>query len=116
MSIPPDPGGPGKSASLRKRIGILEIRMSERRQGIGDTLSSINVTVHTRMVSVGALVAAGLFGALLEKRHRIRNWSLLTMLSAVDITIWKLFSLYSSAVASAPDYGAGSYNKTGPGA
>jgi hypothetical protein len=81
--------------SLESDIRQVEDRMTARRGRFGVALGGVTDSVGKRMVSPGALLAAGLFGAALQRDHRLHGLRMLAMLEAANAGMRLLLTLSS---------------------
>jgi hypothetical protein len=70
--------------SLKSDIRQTERRIALRRGRLKIALDGVTDSIAKRMVSPGALVAAGLFGAALYQSHRLHGLRLLALLKATN--------------------------------
>jgi hypothetical protein len=73
---------------LRAGIRDVERRIGHRQDEIGvaldSTLNGVTRHLKTRLVSPGALLAAGLLGAAIQRDHRLRGLRILAILRTAD--------------------------------
>jgi hypothetical protein len=81
--------------SLKSDIRQVEDRMTARRGRFGVALEGVTGSVGQRMVSPGTLLAAGLFGAALQRDHRLHGLRMLAMLEAANAGMRLLLTLSS---------------------
>jgi hypothetical protein len=81
--------------SLRASIRQVERRIDRRRGRLGAALNEARRSVGEQMVSPGALVAAGLFGAALQRDHRLHGLRMLAMLETANAGLRLLLTLTS---------------------
>ena len=83
--------------SLKSSIRETEHRIAQRRGRLSVALDGVTRGVAERMVSPGALVAAGLFGAALHRAHRLHVLQLLALLETANSSLRLLLTLSSRA-------------------
>jgi hypothetical protein len=83
--------------SLKTDIRQVEDRMAERRSQVRFALDGVTRSVGKRIVSPGTLLAAGLFGAALQRDHRLHGLRMLAMLEAANSGLRLLLTLSSRA-------------------
>ena len=83
--------------SLKSSIRQAEHSIAERRGRLKVALDGVTHSVGKRMVSPGALVAAGLFGAALHQYHRLHGLRMLALLEAANTSLRLLLTLFSRA-------------------
>jgi hypothetical protein len=89
--------------SLNTSIRRTEQSIAQRRGRLGVALVGVRHSVGQRMVSPGMLVAAGLFGAALQRDHRLNGLRMLALLEAANAGLRLLLTLSSRMrVAAAP--------------
>lgn len=81
--------------SLKSRIRQAENSIVERRGRLSVALGGVRHSVGKRMVSPGALVTAGLFGAALHQSHRLHGLRMLALLDAANTGLRLLLTLSS---------------------
>ena len=81
--------------SLKSSIRQAEHSIAERRARLGVALEGVTHSVGKRVVSPGALVAAGLFGAALHQSHRLHGLRMLALLDAANTGLRLLLTLSS---------------------
>ncbi|MFU8896156.1 MAG: hypothetical protein ACNA8J_07190 [Gammaproteobacteria bacterium] len=81
--------------NLKSDIRQVEDRMAERRSQARLALDGVTHSVGTRMVSPGTLLAAGLFGAALQRDHRLHGLRMLAMLETANAAMRLLLTLSS---------------------
>lgn len=87
--------------SLKGNILRVENRLYERRHHISSALGEVAQSVSNKMVSPGAIVAAGLFGAMLDGQNKWRGLRLLTILQTANASIRMLLTMSSRAEGAA---------------
>ncbi len=70
--------------SLKSGIRQAEKRIVERRSRLSCAVDGITDSISKRMVSPGVLLSAGLFGAALDRDHRVHGLRLLALLKAAN--------------------------------
>jgi hypothetical protein len=70
--------------SLKSRIRQVEYRITERRGRVRIAFDDVTQSAGKRMVSPGTLLAAALFGAALQRDHRLHGLRILAMLEAAN--------------------------------
>lgn len=93
-------------SSLKADIRALEGRLIERRHRISDALSDVANTARGNMVSPGAIFAAGLFGALLDRGTGAAGVRLLTFLQAANASVRLMLSMSSGPSSESSDTAA----------
>jgi hypothetical protein len=83
--------------TLKSRIRQAEHSIAQRRGRLGVALDGVTHSVGTRMVSPGALVTAGLFGAALQQHQRLHGLRMLALLEAANTGLRLLLTLSSRA-------------------
>jgi hypothetical protein len=81
--------------NLGARIRQAEHSITARRGRLGVALDGVTHSVGKRMVSPGTLLAAGLFGAALQRDHRLHGLRILAMLEAANAAMRLLLTLSS---------------------
>lgn len=87
--------------SLQANIREVEGRLIERRHRISDALGGVAHTARGNLVSPGAIFAAGLFGALLDRGTGSAGLRLLTFLRTANASVRLLLTM-SSGPSSGP--------------
>ena len=82
---------------MKSSIRETEHRIAQRRGRLSVALDGVTRCVGERMVSPGALVAAGLFGAALHRAHRLHVLQLLALLETANSSLRLLLTLSSRA-------------------
>ena len=88
--------------SLKSSIKETERSIALRRGRLGIAFNGVKQSVRDRMVSPGALVTAGLFGAALQRNVRMDGVRLLTLLNAANVGLSRLLTLSSWTRPTAP--------------
>jgi hypothetical protein len=70
--------------SLKSSIRSAEDRIAGRRRRLRIALDGVKRSASKRAVSPGTLLAAGLFGAALQRDHRLHGLRVLAMLEAMN--------------------------------
>jgi hypothetical protein len=83
--------------SLKPSIRQVEDRIATRRARFGVALDGVTDSVGKRMVSPGTLLAAALFGAALQRDHRLHGLRMLAMLEMANAGLRLLLTLSSRA-------------------
>lgn len=83
--------------SLKSSIRDAEHSIVQRRDRLGVALDGVTHSVGKRMVSPGALVAAGLFGAALHRHQQLHGLRMLALLDAANTSLRLLLTLSSRA-------------------
>lgn len=81
--------------SLKSSIQQAENSIAERRGRLGVALDGMTHSVGNRLVSPGALVAAGLFGAALHRGRRLYSLRTLALLETANAGLRLLLTLSS---------------------
>ena len=81
--------------SLKSSIRQTERSIAQRRGRISTDFDGITETVRKRMVSPGALVTAGLFGAFLHRDNRFLGVRMMTLLETAKTGLRLLTTLSS---------------------
>lgn len=79
--------------TLKADIRQVEGRLIERRHLISNALGGVANTARNGMVSPGALLAAGLFGAMLDRGTGMRGIRLLSLLQTANASLRLLFTM-----------------------
>jgi hypothetical protein len=82
-------------AALRASIRDVEIRILRRHDDIAIALGNVADDVGQRMVSPGTILAAGLFGAALQRDHRLRGLRVLAILQMANASLKLLLTATS---------------------
>lgn len=92
-----------RPVELRVRIREIEGRIGHRQGEIGmawdSTLGRVTDHLRARVVSPGAILAAGLLGAALQRDHRLRGLRILAILQTADAGLRLLLTATSRARA-----------------
>lgn len=83
--------------TLKSNIRQAERNIAQRRDRISTALDGVIHSVRKRMVSPGALVAAGLVGAALERHHRLHGLRVQGLLETANAGLQFLLTLSSRA-------------------
>ncbi|MFU8822597.1 MAG: hypothetical protein ACNA8G_13705 [Gammaproteobacteria bacterium] len=83
--------------SLKSSIRQAEHSIAQRRDRLSVALDGVRHSVGTRMVSPGALVTAGLFGAALHQNQRLHGLRMLALLETANTSLRLLLALSSRA-------------------
>jgi hypothetical protein len=86
-------------AALRASIRDVESSIRRHRSNIGIALGSVAHNVGERMISPGAILAAGLFGAAIQRDHRLRGMRMLAILQTANAGIRLLLTSTSRTSA-----------------
>lgn len=78
---------------LKSSIRDTERSIAARRSRLRVGVAGVRREVATRMVSPGALVTAGLFGAALHRDHRAHGLRALALLQALNSALRRLLTL-----------------------
>jgi len=89
-------GAPTRPAALRTRIRDVESRIRRRRGDVGTALGSAAHRAGEHMTSPGALLAAGLFGAAMQRDHRLHGLRMLAILQTANAGLRLLITATSS--------------------
>jgi hypothetical protein len=81
--------------TLKSNIKKAERSIAQRRGRMRDNLDGVAHTVGERMVSPGVLVAAGLFGAALQKDNRLHGLRMLALFETANAGMKLLLTLSS---------------------
>jgi hypothetical protein len=79
--------------SLKSSIRQAEHSIAQRRDRLSGALDDVTNSVGRRMVSPGALVAAGLFGAALQRDTRLHGLRMLALLETANAGLRLLITL-----------------------
>jgi hypothetical protein len=85
--------------SLNSRIRLTEQRIAQRRARIGAARDGVTHSVGKHLMSPGTLLAAGVFGAALQRDHRLHGLRILATLEAANAGLRLLLTLSSRARA-----------------
>jgi hypothetical protein len=77
-------GSSTRPAALRTSIRDVESRIRRRRGDIGAALGSAAHRAGEHMTSTGALLAAGMFGAAMQRDHRLHGLRMLAILQTAN--------------------------------
>lgn len=83
--------------SVKSSIRQAEHSITQRRGRLRVAIDGVTHSVGTNMVSPGALVTAGLFGAALHRHHRLHGLRMLALLEAANTSLRLLLTLSSRA-------------------
>lgn len=81
--------------TLKSSIRETEHRIAQRRGRLGAAVDGVRHSASRRMVSPGALIAAGLFGAALHQNRRLHGLQVLALLQATNAGLRRVLSLLS---------------------
>jgi hypothetical protein len=81
--------------TLKSSIRQAESSIAQRRERISVSLDGVTHSVGKRMVSPGALVTAGLFGAALQKDNRLYGLRMLALFETANAGLQLLLTLSS---------------------
>ena len=84
-----------RPAALKAGIREIESRIRRRRGDIGLALGSVAQNVRMRMISPGAIIAAGLFGAAIQRDHRLHGLRMLAILQTANAGLRLLLTVTS---------------------
>lgn len=90
--------------SLRSSIRQVEHSIAQRRGRLGVALDGVKDSIGERMLSPGVLVTAGLFGAALQRVHRLHGLRTLAMLESANAALRLLLTLSSWTRAGAANH------------
>jgi len=78
---------PTRPAALRASIQDVESRILRRRGDIGTAMGNAARSAGERMTSPGAILAAGLFGAAMQRDHRLHGLRMLAILQTANAAL-----------------------------
>lgn len=81
--------------TLNSSIRQTESRIAERRDRLSDALGGVKESVGRRLISPGMLVTAALFGAALQKDHRLHGLRMLALFETANAGMRLLLTLTS---------------------
>jgi hypothetical protein len=87
---------PARPAALRASIRDVESRIRRRRANIGTAVGNAAQNAGEQMTSPGALLAAGLFGAAMQRDHRLHGLRVLAILQTANAGLRLLITATSS--------------------
>jgi hypothetical protein len=86
---------------LKANIRETESRIRRRRGDIGFALGNVAQNVRKRMISPGAIIAAGLFGVAIQRDHRLHGLRMLAILQTANAGL-RLLLTVTSRTGAAP--------------
>jgi hypothetical protein len=101
-----------RPATLRASIRDVESRIRRRQGDIGIALGNVAHNIGERMLSPAMIIAAGLFGAAIQRDQRLRGLRILSILHTANAGLRLLLTVTSGTRAPPRDSGASPYRNS----